>query len=383
MSIPLPRAPAIEGAPPTPTEVENLVPGTVADAEVVRVGLGPSGATRSIVVDQTLTINGVGDFAFTIPGPAADVTGPRDSVVQPGLRLGDVSWAGFSSGQRVLRSRVTLVHERDIVRHLPVAVSVAVRKAGRPVTLPAAGPLEVEIRVADTAGDFVSIYDAVPDRRALGGVLDRLYTRYRSGQTPVGGSTGIPRTLDVATVPVDHPELVLLPVDLDARVTLTGADVTIAGSSGGAVAGRTLSFAGRLSPDKGMHVMKLQVPAGTLAAADLRMNVGPVFADQRSLAPPNGQSWRTWSANASTAELRRVLRLTQQVMWRAAQYNRYTAYLGNPGAGPSKTSYIYSSISEVASRPAARDGAGPGAFALVAVAAALIIADATVLWRRS
>src|SRR5438067_2174419 len=62
--------------PDRPGEVANKVPGPVDDVEAVQVGVGPDGAPTSVVVDQTLTVTGVGDFSFKEPGPAIDVAAP-------------------------------------------------------------------------------------------------------------------------------------------------------------------------------------------------------------------------------------------------------------------------------------------------------------------
>src|SRR5439155_26814536 len=78
---------------PTDSSVEvSHAPGSVSDEEVVRVALDPSGAVASVVVDQVLALNGLGDFALEIPGPATNVTAPPDESPQPGLRGGNVIW---------------------------------------------------------------------------------------------------------------------------------------------------------------------------------------------------------------------------------------------------------------------------------------------------
>src|SRR5437867_7102727 len=67
--IPLPAPPQSVPAVglPGPAEENDHVPGAVGDAEVVRVGIGRDGSVSSVVVDQTLTLSGVGDFSFHVP----------------------------------------------------------------------------------------------------------------------------------------------------------------------------------------------------------------------------------------------------------------------------------------------------------------------------
>ena len=52
--------------------------------------------------------NGVGDFDLVMPRMATGISGPADQAIQPGLRRGEILWNGFSPGERVLRSTVTL-----------------------------------------------------------------------------------------------------------------------------------------------------------------------------------------------------------------------------------------------------------------------------------
>jgi len=114
--------------PDRPGEILSHAPGPVADDEVVHVGLGLGGEVRTVIVDQRLTVSGVGDFELNVPGPAADVTGPVGQSPQPGLRRGAVVWQGFSPGTKVLRSTVTLDPGLERLK-LPLRVSVR-RDAG-------------------------------------------------------------------------------------------------------------------------------------------------------------------------------------------------------------------------------------------------------------
>src|SRR3954471_4293389 len=102
---------------------ETRFPGRVASVDRVAVGIDATGAPRSGVGTQRLTISGTGDYAFTIPAPAEDVAAAAGSGSEPGLRAAGVVWQGFASTQRVLAARVR-VRPLVAARALPLRITV-------------------------------------------------------------------------------------------------------------------------------------------------------------------------------------------------------------------------------------------------------------------
>lgn len=179
-------------------------PGPVVDEEVVRVGLAPGGEVRSIVVDQTLTIEGVGDFELKVLGPVAEVDAPPEQSPQPGLRRTTVLWSGFSPGRKVLRSTLT-VDPAESAR-LPIAVT--------------ATATEVTLRNQTTAP---GAYDTGP--ADAGAVVAAVRARLAAGQDPLDGlPAGIP-----ATGPVRAERLsTTVPVRVVGTVGTTPVDAVVA-----------------------------------------------------------------------------------------------------------------------------------------------------------
>ena len=80
----------------------------ILNAERVLVGIDATGKPVSVDVVQRLTLNGLGDYTFAVPGPVTDVTSAPGSASEPGLRQGAILWSGFSSGQKTLAARAAL-----------------------------------------------------------------------------------------------------------------------------------------------------------------------------------------------------------------------------------------------------------------------------------
>lgn len=227
----------------------------MTDEEVVRVGLAPNGAVQSVVVDQTLTIDGLGDFELKVLGPVQEVDAPPEQSPQPGLRRTTVLWSGFSPGRKVLRSTLTMDATAESVR-LPIAVtavngSVTLRNQ---TTLPAAidvGPAEV---------------------RSL---VNTVRSRLAAGQDPFDG---LPPTIP-ATGPVAEERLfITVPVRVVGTVGTTPVDVVVADApvslaASGEVRLRATAATPTLAPDAGLRELHVAL---TQAArkADLDVFIG-------------------------------------------------------------------------------------------------------------
>ncbi len=386
--IPLPTRPA-PIAPPgglpgkDPLEVDHLPKGgRMSDVEVVRVGLAADGSVDSVVVDQTLTMTGTGDYAFHLPGPALDVTAPPEDATRPGLRRGAVLWQGFSSGKRVLRSTVTLDHRNDIFRRLPVAVAVAVNKDGRATRLPTAGPVRAQIDLTNATAAPVVVYDADPDRTELADLLNDMHNDLAHGRRPLAGRGRIPAAI-AGDGRLTHSSVeVIVPIALTATIGFRGEGVSVTRVVGGRRAeGNELRVE---APSLGEVPLSVNatVSAKRLTEIRIEMRAHAILPSARAVASPNTRGWRVTLGKATPAEARRYLALAQVVLWRVLRFADLQAYLGNPAREPSRTEYVFTSV-PLRAAPAAPAGRGvrSGGVALAAVAFLLIVGNAVAIWR--
>lgn len=193
--------------PDRPNETLSHAPGPVDNHEVVHVGVGPDGTVRSVVVDQRLTVHGVGDFELVLPGPALDVTAPASASPQPGLRRGAVVWQGFSPGTKELVARVTL--------------DPRIERSKLPFRITSQG------RVVNATALPVALADGVADGAALGDLAARLRTDLAAGRAPIAGVDGIPTALPARSPVTTTTRQVAVNLqqsgDVRTRLTVTAA----------------------------------------------------------------------------------------------------------------------------------------------------------------
>jgi hypothetical protein len=181
--VPYPTvSPPLTAYSPTPPGVTRYV-FHIESTQWVRVGVDQESRPISVRVRERLAVSGRGDYQFGITGPIADVQPAPSTDSQPGLRVNQVLWAGFSPGRKVLAADVTL-RPRHSAPFLPVrlrlqrhggGVSLSVVNATRTPVLEYAGvvrpreiaaieaPIHVEgelrvpgarpVRFAQTLGD--------------------------------------------------------------------------------------------------------------------------------------------------------------------------------------------------------------------------------------
>jgi hypothetical protein len=371
------------------TETSKL-PGPVADDETVRVGLGPDGAVSGIVVDQTLTIHGTGDFDLVMPGPATHIVGPPDQATQPGLRRGEILWNGFSPGLKTLRSTVTLDPTFEQFR-IPLAVSVRFRRGGRTVKPPVTGPVEIEIRISNTTARLIQTPDAASAPNELAGLLDALHREVSRRRRPVAGRRGVPSSLTATSSVATRTESVQIPMVAGGIIAfpsgrLTGARVDGASldAGPGAPAVRFSLLLPSALQTTGTHLIRLRGTAEALGAPRFDIRAVAATTDPALLAPPNGETWQHALSGLDPRGLRETLVRAETAMWQALLLPQLDAYLGNPGTGPSQTVYEITSASAapppVRVRPARLHAGG---LALALAAAALAIGNAALLWSKS
>ncbi|MCA1834044.1 MAG: hypothetical protein ABR548_15295 [Actinomycetota bacterium] len=374
--IPLPPPPGSSpnlGPLPGDDPLENdHIPGPVRNTEVVHVGVGPSGSVVSVVGDQTLVMNGAGDFAFHVPGPALRVEAPPDQQTQPGLRRGAVLWQGFNSGEKTLVSRVTLNPKQDIFRTLPIRVAITVRRDDSPATLPGAGTFDVAVRLINNTAKPALLYEQTPDRASLAILLDVLHSALMQGRRPYAGRDGIPDALPATDAGTKRTEQIEIPVLVDGSILFRGR-----GIRGEPVRVHAMTGAG--SPVATVHA---RVSAERLSSIQISLSARP-SPPAAGVLQPARTSWRDEVADANTLQLRALGVRAQRVMWQVSMLADFDAYLGNPGKGASQTKYLYESAAPTVSSVGERERVRPLGIALTLVAAMLVAGNGTVLWRRS
>jgi hypothetical protein len=371
--VPLGQSLATPSVPPR-------LPGRVVSAERVLVQVGPSGAVRSVAVEQRLDLRGTGDFVFAIPAPATDAVPLEGSGSLPGLRAGQVIWQGFASGRKTLAARVAL-RPAEAVAALPLRVRLAVRVAGHDLgERPASGPLELTLDLVDAAvarGD-APVGSASPGSAAA--ALDTLRAAARAGALPGSVVVETPRDPDVAATPAAAP--------LEVRGTLRFAagSVALAAADGARIepGGAGIAFAATLA-DGAPTALRIRVTGSARGAIPPRLAlVATPRPPLRTLQPPGAATWRAL-ARAGALGGRDGLARSAAALAAFTLAARYGAFLANPDpGGPSQAVYAFASAP--AARPArARDGGGHGPLAWAAGAALALVAAgaALVAWSRS
>jgi hypothetical protein len=102
---------------------EQRFPGSISSRERIVVGVGETGAVRSVRVVQRLVVRGLGDYVFAVGAPAVEVRPVPGSRSDPGFRRGAIVWQGFSPGRRELAADARL-RVRDAAGALPLRVSI-------------------------------------------------------------------------------------------------------------------------------------------------------------------------------------------------------------------------------------------------------------------
>ena len=350
-SIPL-LSPNVGGPPPPPliggqqlsTEPgEVRVPGSLANTEVVRVGIGQDGTPESIVVVQRMSIRGLGDFRFVVPAPATDVAPAAGSQSLPGLRQAGIVWQGFSPGKRLLAALVRLKPSAGAAG-LPLHVTIT----------RAHGFTRVRLENG-TAKQFAVTMGSAPLstlQAALARIRGQLGRQFAAGRPIALPSEQIQGTPTAQRI-----------VRFDAPLQVTGT-IAIAG-------GRTA------------HV------ATTLGGDDPRVRIVTVRGEGRAtirLKAAFPRDRRTYLPTAAAlASARDPLLALQTGLGRAAVALQYQQYLASPRPADASTTTYHYVTAPVAAAPTPApasedDGTSVLLIALLAGGALAALGGLTVLW---
>jgi hypothetical protein len=341
-NTPGPAPPPLAGGPQLSSEPgEVRVPGSLDNAEAVRIGLAQDGTPVSVVVVQRMSIRGPGDFRFLVPAPAVGAVPAAGSGSLPGLRQAGIVWQGFSPGKRLLAARITL-RPTEAAAGLPLRVSVE-RRDG--VT---------RVRLENRTARRFAVMRGSAALPALQTVLAR--TRLELGREVAAGRP-LPVVLEqVQGRPTGHRI-----VRIDSPLHVTG---TIA--AGGRTARVDTTLGGGHPRSR---IVALRGDGRGTIALDAAFE-----RDRRRLLP-------TASELASSSD---PLLTLQTALARTAVALQFQQYLASPTpGGESTTTYRYATARIVAHAPAGTGGDdGPSGLvlALIAIGGLAVLGGLTVLW---
>lgn len=349
---------------------ETRNPGRVANRELVVAGLDRTGRPRSVSVTQRLDVDGLGDIVFNIPAPAASVVRLPASQSTPGLRRHSVVWQGFSPGRKVLAARIGL-RPGESGGILPVTVSVS---------HPAADRLLVTVSVVSPS---IPSFTGRAKAAAVAAGVDRIWDALRTGSPVPGVLVTVPGAFRPKT-------LRLTPFfRLDGTLTLPGrlGPVSV---TGGKVVGRSplRIEVHRLLGD--LHrSARVAVRTGRAAAGPPRLDLAVRPASSAlALTPPGGVGWlAALRAGRLPRDGRKLLPVVLRRLEEVALTRQYDAALASPDpAGPTSTSYRFTTALAAPAAPVRATGGGGTSTLLVVVGAVLAVlaaAGLTVWWAHS
>jgi hypothetical protein len=304
----LPRTPPLAPAGSGLMPLDPRFLGKLTNRERVVVGLDPDGTPNSIRVFQTIRIDPLGDYVFTIPAPVRTVTPGPGTESEPGQRVNQILWQGFSPGNRVLAAWADL-RVAESVDALPVEVRV--EPTGRRTIL----------TVTNVTGVSVPSFTADPEPVSLGQVLGRIRAAIKRNVFAEGLNIGV----EGKTTPV--PVRVAAPLDISGSARSAGSEV---------------GFSGLLD---GVRERELRVvlPGTSSPKIDLRVRTANVEDTVTSKQNP-----------------RRRLAETIRLELTYARKRQYDQFLASPDqTGPSSATYVFRTASRpVVATPAATGSRG-------------------------
>jgi hypothetical protein len=350
--VPYPTvSPPLVGYGPAPPGFTRYV-FHITSTERVNVGVAGEGRVTAVHVREHLAVSGRGDYQFAISGPIDDVRAAPGSDSEPGLRVNQVLWAGFSPGKKVLAADVTL-RPRAAAPFLPVRLELQREAGGVTLSVVNATPTPVLEYVGFVRPqESAELLDATR-RAALAGVrLSPAHAKF------------------IGSVSERHPR-----PELEAPIRVEG-ELRLPGSPPVRFS-RTLGDGAPLA---------IRVHANGSGRAHVRLRAWPVPVE-RLLRPPGASTWAAAVSRRHVPAASLLQRLLQTRL-RMVRADQYKTYLSNPDAdGRNRIVYVYETAA-VRSRPVSpapeRDsGGGPLVVLLVLGGSVLGAGAALVAWAHS
>jgi hypothetical protein len=325
----------------------------------VLVGVGPDGHPVSVRVRHRLVMTGRGDYQVVVGAPATSLRGGPGSDSQPGLRTGQILWAGFSPGRKVLAVDATL---RPVASAPFLPIRLRAQRDGERYALTVTNATELsQVAFTGTAkrAELAALLDDTR-RQALAGL------RLAQAFVSIDGPT---RTRAVR---------IAAPLRVEGMLRFPAAPESV---SGGTQDGRDVSFSATLGDGRPLS-LRVNVRGGGIPLLRLVVRTAPPV---RALTPPGSPSWSVAARRRGIPAPALLSRLetTRMQLVRGDQFDRF---LENPDTqGPSRTVYVYATAA--VPRPRVSAGSDSGGNALVialAIAGSVVVAGAAlVLWANS
>jgi hypothetical protein len=331
-------------------------------AERVHAGVGPDGEIVSLHALHRLALTGKGDYLIVIGAPVVDVHAGPGSQSEPGLRIGQILWSGFSPGKKLLVADAEL-SAGAAARFLPLRLHVT-RSGGR---------YSLTVTNATVLSETAYQANAVP--RQLARLLDRTRAQSLAGERLQSAYASVEGRVR------QRPARIAAPVAVQGVLRFPTVPASVRGAT---LRGRSVSFSAVLG-DASPLSLRVDVRGG--GTPHLRLVARPAKL-VRALAPPAGSSW--------VAAVRRraipsgvLLRTLIDTRMQLVRSDQYQAFLANPDPqGATRTVYVYESAAAPTPKgsPRVESSSGDGdalVLALALVGSVVAIGVAVVLWAHS
>ena len=330
-------------------------------AERVHAGVGPDGEIVSLRALHRLALTGKGDYLIVIGAPVVDVHAGPGSQSEPGLRIGQILWSGFSPGKKLLVADAEL-SAGAAARFLPLRLHVT--RAG--------GRYSLTVTNATVLSETAYQANAVP--RRLARLLDRTRAQSLAGERLESAYASVEGRVR------QRPARIAAPVAVQGVLRFPTVPASVRGAT---LRGRSVSFSAVLG-DASPLSLRVDVRGG--GTPHLRLVARPTKL-VRALAPPVGASW--------AAALRRrpipsgvLLRTLIDTRMQLVRSDQYQAFLANPDPqGATRTVYVYESAAAPTPKGSpVESSSGDGdalVLALALVGSVVAIGAAVVLWAHS
>jgi hypothetical protein len=325
----------------------------VRSAERVLVGIDKSGQPRRVRVRQRLLLSGKGDYQLVIGAPVADVRAAPGSESEPGLRTGQVLWAGFSPGRKVLAADV-VVRTRPAARYLPVRVRIRRKPDGATLIVTNATQTpEIEYTGRVRSAEMGRLLDETRRVSLAGRQLRPTYATFE-------GLVGVGK----------QPARIEAPLRVEGELAFHG---------------RTPVSFERVLGDGHPLAFRVRARGEGMPRVRLRVTPAPVV---RLLRPPGASTWSEAARHGRLSPASLLRRLIETRM-RLVRSDQYGSFLANPDPkGRGSAVYVYETVA--AAVPASLDESSTGGsggdallIALVAVGSVVLAGGAVVLWAHS
>jgi hypothetical protein len=333
--------------------------------ERVAVGVDREGRVVALRARHRLVLRGKGDYKIVIGAPVEDVRAAPGSDSQPGLRTGQILWAGFSPGRKVLAADARL-NPSAAAPFLPLRLRV--QRDGDRYVLTVTNATEVsEIAYAGTGvrSELAALLDRTRRESLAGARLSPSYATI----------LGLVRHRDEAA-------RIVAPFRVEGVLRFPRSPTAV---RGGTLRGSTVAFAATLG-DRGPLSLTVDVRGGGAPRLRLLALPAPVV---RGLAPPGASTWKA-AARRRRLPVRLLLDRLIDTRMQLVRADQYQSFLANPDPqGRNRTVYVYETTAAPAPRASSgsSDSSSEGASALLialAIAGSLLGAGAAVVaWAHS